>query len=170
MLLRGIFYTFAIIISFLLQTSVFSFLKLADTAPNVMLALVVCIAMMRGRKEGLIIGFFCGLLIDLFYGTTMGQYALLYVVIGYVNGYFHKLYFRDDFMLPLAVLLGNSLIYDILVYIFFFLLRGRLGFFYFLWSIIIPEAVYTAIVAFCVYGILLPILARIEAHEERGTI
>ncbi|HIT61627.1 MAG TPA: rod shape-determining protein MreD [Candidatus Fimousia stercorigallinarum] len=78
MLLRGIFYTFAIIISFLLQTSVFSFLKLADTAPNVMLALVVCIAMMRGRKEGLIVGFFCGLLIDLFYGTTMGQYALLF--------------------------------------------------------------------------------------------
>ncbi|MDO4941856.1 MAG: rod shape-determining protein MreD [Lachnospiraceae bacterium] len=170
MLVRGLFYTIAIIISFLLQTSVFSFLKLAGTAPNVMLAFVVCIAMIRGRKEGTVVGFFCGLLVDLFYGTTLGPYALLYVAIGYVNGYFHKLYFQDDFMLPLAVLIGNSLIYDILVYIFFFLLRGRFGFFYFLWSIIIPEAIYTAIVAFCVYVVLLPILIRIEAYEERGTI
>lgn len=170
MLVRGIFYAVAIIISFLLQTSVFDFLKLADTAPNVMVAFVVCIALMRGQKEAVGVGFFCGLLIDLFYGNVLGQYALLYVLIGYVNGFFNKLYFQDDFMLPLAVLAGNSFVYDILIYIFFFLLRGRLGFFYFLRSIIIPEAIYTAIVAVAVYRLLLPILAWIESYEERGVV
>jgi rod shape-determining protein MreD len=170
MLIRGIIYTIAIVISFLLQTSVFSFLKLADTAPNVMLALVVSIALIRGQKEGVAVGFFCGLLIDLFYGTILGQYALLYVAIGYVNGFFHRLYFQDDFMLPLAVLMGNSFLYDVLVYIFFFLLRGRMGFLYFLRSIIIPEAIYTAIIAVLVYRILLLILGRLEKYEERGTI
>ncbi|MDO4169186.1 MAG: rod shape-determining protein MreD [Lachnospiraceae bacterium] len=170
MLVRGIFYAISIVLSFLLQTSVFDFLKLADTAPNVMIAFVVCIALMRGQKEAVIVGFFCGLLVDIFYGNLLGQYALLYVLIGYVNGFFNKLYFQDDFMLPLAVLAGNSLVYDILIYIFFFLLRGRLGFFYFLRSIIIPEAIYTAIVAVAVYRLLLPIMSWLESYEERGVI
>lgn len=170
MIVRGIVYIIAIIISFLLQTSVFSFLKLAGTAPNVMLALVVSIAMMRGQKDGVIVGFFCGLLLDVFYGTMLGQYALLYVAIGYINGFFNRMYFQDDFLFPLAVLLGNSFLYDILVYIFFFLMRGRMGFLYFLKSIIIPEAIYTAIIAALVYRILLPILGKIKAFEERGTM
>lgn len=170
MLVRGIFYAISIVLSFLLQTSVFDFLKLADTAPNVMIAFVVCIALMRGQKEAVIVGFFCGLLVDIFYGNLLGQYALLYVLIGYVNRFFNKLYFQDDFMLPLAVLAGNSLVYDILIYIFFFLLRGRLGFFYFLRSIIIPEAIYTAIVAVAVYRLLLPIMSWLESYEERGVI
>ena len=170
MLLRGIFYAIAVVLSFLLQTSVFEFLKLADTTPNVMLALVVCIALMRGQKEGLVVGFFCGLLIDIFYGTMLGQYALLYVMIGYVNGYFHRLYFENDIILPLAVLVGNSLIYDILIYVLFFLLRGRLGFVYFLRSIIIPEAIYTAIISLVVYWILYRILGKITEFEERSMV
>lgn len=170
MLVRGIFYAIAIVISFLLQTSVFEFLKLADTAPNVMLILVVCVALMRNSREGVIVGFFCGLLLDIFYGNVLGQYALLYVVIGYVNGFFHKIYFEDDFMVPLAVLAGNAFVYDLLIYFFFFLLRGRLGFFYFLLHLIIPEALYTAIVAVVLYRILLPIFGKLKQYEKKGVI
>jgi rod shape-determining protein MreD len=170
MFIRGIFYTIAIIISFLLQTSVFEFLKLADTTPNVMLSLVVCIALMRGSKEAVPVGFFCGLLIDIFYGNVLGQYALLYVMIGYINGFFHRLYFEDDFMLPLIVLAGNAFVYDLLIYFFFFLLRGRLGFWYFLGRLMIPEALYTAIVALVVYRMLLPVLIKLDKREKRGVI
>lgn len=170
MVVRGIIYTIGIIISFLLQTSVFEFLKLADTTPNVMLIFVVCIAMMRGRKEAVPIGFFCGLLIDIFYGNVLGQYALLYIVIGYINGFIHKIYYEDDFILPFAVLAINALVYDLLIYFFFFLLRGRLGFWYFLGKLIIPEALYTAIVAILVYWVLLLILSKLDEREKRGVI
>ena len=114
--------------------------------------------------------FCCGLLIDIFYGNVLGQCGLLYAIIGYVNGFFHRLYFEDDFMLPLVVLAGNAFVYDLLIYFFFFLLRGRLGFWYFLGSIIIPEALYTAIVALVVYRILLPILGKLAEREKRGVI
>ncbi len=170
MWLRWIIYAVSILISFLLQTSVFEFLKLADTVPNVMLTLVVCIALMRGRKEGLLTGFFCGLLIDLFYGDVLGWYALLYTGIGYINGYFNHRYFQDDVILPLAVLGGNALVYDILVYIFFFLLRGRLGFFYFLIHIILPDAIYTAIFAIVMYYIMMHLLGWLADFEEKGVL
>ena len=170
MWLRVIIYAISIVVSFLLQTSVFEFLKLADTVPNVMLTLVVCIALMRGRKEGLLVGFFCGLLIDLMYGDALGWYALLYTGIGYVNGYFNHMYYQDEVFLPLAVLAGNAFLYDVLVYIFFFLLRGRMGFFYFLIHIIIPDAIYTAIFAVATYYIMLHIMDRLEAFEQKGVL
>ena len=34
------------------------------------------------------VGFFSGLMIDLFYGSLFGFYALLYMYIGYLNGVF----------------------------------------------------------------------------------
>lgn len=170
MFVRGIVYTIIIIISFLLQTSVFEFLKLADTTPNFLLIFVVSVALMRGRKEAVPVGFFCGLLLDIFYGNLLGQYALLYVVIGYINGFFHRLYFEDDFLLPLVVLAGNALTYDLLIYFFFFFTRGRLGFFYFLGHLIIPEAVYTAILAVVIYRILLPVFGKIDKYEKRSVI
>lgn len=167
MLVRTVVYAIGIVISFLLQTSVFSFLKLADTVPNVMLAFVVCISMMRGSKEGMSVGFFCGLLIDIFYGTGLGKYALLYVIIGYINGYFYRLYYQYDIVLPLLVLFVNSLIYDLAIYVFFFLIRKRLGFLSLLKSIMIPEILYTAIIAIAVYWLLSLILSKLDEYEER---
>ncbi len=51
---------------FILQSTVFKFLQIADTSPNMLLILTVAIGFMQGKKEGLFTGFFCGLLIDLF--------------------------------------------------------------------------------------------------------
>ena len=48
---RGIVTAAAILISFLLQTSVFDLFKLAGTAPNVLLILVVSVAVMRGHAD-----------------------------------------------------------------------------------------------------------------------
>ena len=56
-----------IIICFLLQTTVLGIISIGSITPNLMLILCVSMGLMRGRKSGLWTGFFCGLLIDLFY-------------------------------------------------------------------------------------------------------
>ena len=55
-----------IILCFVCQTALFGMLKLADIAPNIMLILVASVAVMRGQKEGMLIGCFSGLLLDIF--------------------------------------------------------------------------------------------------------
>ena len=83
---RVIFYILSIILCFLLQTAVFDFLRLADTIPNILLILTVTMGFIQGKKTGIVIGFVCGLLMDVYFGEVVGQYALLYLLFGYVNG------------------------------------------------------------------------------------
>ena len=47
-------------------------------------------SLLKGRRAGLIFGFFAGLLIDLFngYENVIGINALIYMYIGFVNGIF----------------------------------------------------------------------------------
>ena len=50
-------------VSFLLQTTIFKNLSFTNVAPNLLLIVTVSCAYMRGRKEGMVVGFFAGLLI-----------------------------------------------------------------------------------------------------------
>ncbi|MCI5622476.1 MULTISPECIES: rod shape-determining protein MreD [Anaerostipes] len=165
---RIVFYIISVITCFLLQTTVFDFLKLADVVPNILLILTVTMGFIRGKKEGIVIGFICGLLIDIFSGDVLGQYALVYLLFGYANGWFHTHFYEDDILLPMGLLAVNSLAYSVVIFFFFFALRGRFHFFSYLWHIMIPEAVYTAIVALVIYKILLAIDVRISDGEKRS--
>ena len=57
------------VLCFILQTGVFSRLQLAGVTPNLMLILTASFGFMRGRKEGMAVGFFCGLLVDMATGN-----------------------------------------------------------------------------------------------------
>lgn len=165
---RIIYYVSAVLVCFLMQTAVFDFLNLAGVVPNILLILTVSMGFIRGKKTGIIIGFFCGLLIDVFSGEVMGQYALLYLLFGYANGWFHTYFYEDDILLPVGLLAANSLVYSFVIFFFFFALRGRMHFFSYLWNIMIPEAVYTGITALILYKILLTIDVRLSDGEKRS--
>lgn len=165
---HAIFYIISVIVCFLLQTSVFEFLKLNDVMPNVLLILTASFALIRGKRVGMGIGFSCGLLIDIFSGNVLGQYALLYVLIGFINGFFHSYFYEDEALLPIALLVANSFVYSLLIFFFFFLLRGRVEFFAYLLSVIIPEAVYTGVVALPIFYLISNINYRLELSEKRS--
>lgn len=75
-MLRKIIVTVCIILCFVLQCSVFDSLSFAGIIPNLMIVLTSSFGFMRGEREGLVIGFFCGLLSDIFFGGFLGFYAL----------------------------------------------------------------------------------------------
>ena len=64
-----------------------------------MIVVVSAFGFMRGKKEGLWIGFFTGLLLDVFTGSILGFYALLYMYVGYFNGFFRKMFYPEDIKL-----------------------------------------------------------------------
>ena len=77
-----------ITVCFLLETTVFQKLAFASIIPNLLIIVTSSFGFMRGQKEGMIIGFFCGLLKDILGGNLLGFYALIYMLIGYGNGFF----------------------------------------------------------------------------------
>lgn len=158
-----------IALCFVLQTTVFQTLSFANIVPNLMVIIVSSFGFMRGRREGMWIGFFCGLLIDIFCGFYLGVYALLYMYIGFINGMFQKRFYPDDIKLPMVLIGTSDIVCNIVIYVLMFLLRSRFQFWYYLKTIIIPEFVYTMVVTILLYYVLLKINQKLEKVEKRRT-
>ena len=156
-----------IIICFILQNTVFQALALASISPNLLVILTSSMGLMRGKKEGMLVGFFCGFLVDIFYGALFGFYALVYMYIGYVNGFFNKIFYDDDIKLPMLVISASEFLYSLIVYVFLFLIRTRFNFGYYFIHIIIPELVYTIVVTLFLYRLINGVNRKLEQPEKR---
>ena len=165
---RKIIVTLIIIVCYLLQTTLFRTLSFASISPNILIVVVSSFGFMRGRKEGMWIGFFCGLLLDIFNGGVLGFYALLYMYVGYANGMFRKLFYPDDIKMPMLLITGSDVAVNLVIYFFMFLFRNRFNLSYYFFKIILPELVYTMIVTIFLYIILLKINQKLEAVEKRS--
>lgn len=157
-----------VIICFLLQCTVFDSLSFGGIIPNLMIVVTASYGFMRGRKSGLLVGFFSGFLMDIFFGNVLGFYALIYMYIGYLNGIFRKMFYPEDIKLPIALIVGSDFICNFVIYVLTFFLRGRFQFVYYFLNIIIPEMVYTIIVTCVLYPLLLLVESRLEWREKEG--
>lgn len=169
-MLRKIVLFFIISICFVLQTTTFQAISLADISPNLLIIVVSAFGFMRGKREGMFVGFFCGLLIDIFCGYYVGIYALLYMYVGYLNGLVQKHFYPEDIKLPMLMIAMSDLVANIFTYFVMFLFRGRFDFGYYFRAIIIPELVYTMVITIFLYFMLLKINQKIEAYEKRRAI
>ena len=159
-----------IIICFILQNTLFQTLALASISPNLLVILTSSMGLMRGKKEGMLVGFFCGFLVDIFYGDLFGFYALVYMYIGYVNGFFNKIFYDDDIKLPMLVISASEFLYSLIVYVFLFLIRTRFNFGYYFIHIIIPELVYTIVVTLFLYRLINGVNRKLEQPEKRRSV
>lgn len=140
-----------LIFCFLLQTSLFSFLRISGVVPNCLLILVITVAYARGQISAVVTGFFAGMLLDLCFAETVGFCAILYMIVGFLAGYAHKIYYKRDYFVPGALMFAGELLYSFLYYILFFLLRGKLELHtYFIYTIL-PRMLYTVLVSLALY-------------------
>lgn len=156
-----------ILAAFLLQNNFFAAISLIDTTPNLLLLLTVTSGLLHGKVTGVLVGFFSGLMMDIFGGSVLGQYALIYSLLGYGCGYFTPYFDLDLITLPMLVCVGCELIYGLYVYITGFLVRGRFHLFFYLKSIILPEAVYTLVILVISYRFLVFINRKMEEAFKR---
>ncbi len=140
-----------LIVCFILQCTVFQVLSLASVSPNLLLVITSSLGFMRGEREGLLVGFFSGLLTDIFFGNLFGVYALLYMFLGYGSGLFHRVFYDEDIKLPMIWIALSELIYGLSVYFFMFLMRSKFEFPFYFTHIILPELIYTVVLTIVIY-------------------
>ena len=157
-----------IAVCYLLQSTVFQALSFASISPNLMIVVVSAFGFMRGKKEGLWIGFFTGLLLDVFTGSILGFYAFMY--IGYINGCFRKMFYPEDIKLPMLLIAVSDFSCSLIIYFLLFLFRGKFDILYYLLNIMIPELVYTMVVTIFLYFIILKINQKLETIEKRSAV
>ena len=145
---------------------IFGFHNIGSISPNLMLIMTMSFGLMRGRKEGLLVGFFCGFLTDVFFSGILGPYMLLYIFIGYINGFFHKNYIVEDVLLPLLVIILDEFLFNFAIYFVSFFLHNELHFGRYLLRIILPEMLCTILLTIIIYKIYVIINRKLKQLAE----
>lgn len=123
--------------------------------PNLLIIVAAANGFMKGENVGIIVGFFCGLFYDVFFGGVIGFHALLFTYVGFLNGKFSKAFYPEDIKLPLALITVSDLTYSLTCYVFLFLIWGKLDFPYYFMHVILPEMIFTLIATLVFYPLIL---------------
>ena len=156
-----------VILAFIVQTCIFPLLPFLAVYPNLMVILVFSFGFIRGSAWGMGYGLIAGLLMDLSSGGPLGFHTLIFIWMGYVNGICTKYYYEDYITLPLILSVVNGLWYSLYIYIFRFLIRGRLNLPYYFIKIMLPEIIFTAVTTLLVYRLFLSASRRLEDIGKR---
>ncbi|MDD6428184.1 MAG: rod shape-determining protein MreD [Lachnospiraceae bacterium] len=159
----------ALVIVFILQTALMPRLSLSVT-PNLCLCFVSMMGFMRGRKTGALTGLLAGIFLDLLSAQLFGTYTLIYMLLGYLNGFFRKIYFGDSIRLPVILTGATDLLYGLIIYFVFFLTSGHTQIYYYFYGVMMPEMVVTVIFALIMYFPVFrlnELIERIRNRRER---
>ncbi len=155
-----------ILAAFTIQNCVFPLIPVLVSTPNLLLILTFSFGFMDGRRMGMLYGVLAGLMLDLFYSGPFGFYTLFYVYVGYVNGICTKYFYEDYVTVPLILSVANELAYNLYVYVFRFLIRGRLDFLYYFRELMVPETIFTVVTTLFLYRLLLLINRKLKDYEN----
>lgn len=155
-----------IITMVVLQTTFFQFVSINNVSPNLFIITIVSIAALQGRNEGLVYAVIFGFIQDVFYGSVVGFYTLIYSVIAFFSGYLYENYDGESVVIPLSIIGLADFAYNFIVFFFTYLLRGRLDFVYYIFQLILPEITYTIVVAILLYRIYI-VYVRFITHYEK---
>jgi len=165
---KAIIAIITIICCFLLQTTLFAVFDIGGIRPNLLIIVTASLGFLCGKKTGIYTGFFSGLLIDVSFRSVYGTNALIYMYVGYTCGVLKNVLFPKDIKLPMLFIAVSDLAYNILYYFFYFLFRGKFNLLYYFQHIILPEVVYTTIMACILYPIIHFTINRIEVLDKKG--
>ena len=162
-------YNFILVIaSFILQTTLFRVVDFGGITPNLLIILTASTAFIKGDKPGLLVGFFSGLLVDIFFGNYIGFFALIYMYIGFIVGKLHVIFFTQNLAIPILIISLADFVFGFVCYVLMFLFRTKFNIGYYMTNIIIPELVYTALIAIFYYPLILWINNSIDEKEQRS--
>ena len=92
-------------------------------------------------------------------------YAYLYL---YFNGIFTRVLAHDMVVMPVLLCSANELIYSVYIYVFSFLLFGRVNIADYIKNLALPELLMTAIATIIVYGVIMTVDRHLTEAEKKG--
>jgi rod shape-determining protein MreD len=158
-----------LLLAFLLQSVVSSYLAIGGITPDFLLVVVVTYGLLFGWEVGLAAGVIGGLLIDLITPDFIGRHVLSYGVVGLVSGMMEGRVFKDNLLLaPVGGLIGS--VASQLIIVFCFWLFGRevdpIGA---LRKTLLPAALYDMALTILVYSRIYKYYLYLKP-DPRGTI
>ncbi|ERP38989.1 rod shape-determining protein MreD [Chitinivibrio alkaliphilus] len=107
-----LYFCFALV----LQATIISQIAIAGVYPNAVLILLFILTIEHGRFAGIWVGFFVGLIIDLYSGGTLGVNALANSILGGFVGLFSREKLNPGPVFQISILVIASLLHSFIYY------------------------------------------------------
>lgn len=135
-----------VVISIILQTTLFNYIEIRGIKPDLILIVVVFWSLARGSWAGMLIGFGGGLLQDCFSGALLGTNALTKTLLGFLIGLGTKTIYKEKFFTQISVLFGCTLLEGFLFFLLLTIFGLNQPFLKVMSDLIIPLSFYNALV------------------------
>ncbi|MBN2247844.1 MAG: rod shape-determining protein MreD [Coriobacteriia bacterium] len=146
----------ALLGALVLQVMIAPHIAIFGVTPNLLLLVVITLAFVEGSSEGATVGFVAGLLMDLLSNGPIGAWALVMSVVGYLSGSLTRNLFAEGWLAPVTVGVIAALVADFAYLIVVTVIGVGPAFWSALGRLVLPRAVYNAVLVILVY----PWLAR----------
>lgn len=157
-----------IIIKFLLNITILPYFEILGVVPNTAIAVVVVIALSKGRYYGGFFGIFIGLLYDIFFAPYIGVNAFIYFFIGYFIGYMENIFTRDNIINPIIFTTLATFFYNLTYFVFLYFSNVDFTASYLFQRVISIELIYNGIIAIIIYKIFKKIFDRPRLKFNRN--
>ena len=164
--MRLIANVFLVVISFIINSTLFEAINLNGVRPDLFIVIIVTVAILRNGSEGALFGFFLGLMQDIFFGNILGFFALIYAVTGYLCGKPFKYIYRENYLVPMILVFVATIFFEVAT--FFCVVHSLKMFFPALIKIILPKCVYNVCVILFVYPLLYFVNNKLETKENKN--
>jgi len=136
-----------LISNIVVQSAVFPFIEIYGIKPDTLLILVVSFALLSGNPLSAMVGLFGGIIQDLMYGHALGFNATQYMIVGYLAGLLYKRLPQGRVAMPVVVTVFALILRGSAMLVYLFFTNTDLPLFYFVFYVLLPEIVYTTLVA-----------------------
>lgn len=144
------------------QSTVLKSIELFSVKPNLFLVFVVTIALLRGRKEGAVIGALFGIFLDITAGRLIGVYSILYLYTGFLAGLVSEIYIsRAHYIFSLLFALVFTFVTEFLYCLLIMAFSEGASIGFSILHIILPEVIYNTAAEALLYIVILKSLKLI---------
>ncbi len=126
--------------------AVFPNINIAGIFPDIIVCSMVSIVILEKRITAAVVGFVCGLLLDMLFTGVIGFYALPYLITGAVLfAAVKKFSYLDRFFIPMLIAAGANLFREILSALITYMLGSEFSVLHMLVRYVLPEMLLTGI-------------------------
>ncbi len=140
-----------ILLMAVLQTTVLRGLEVFHVIPNLLFITVVCYSLRRGDYSAMVVGVACGLILDVTGGRAVGINTLLCTYAAFFCVRVSSSLFNNNVFVSMVFVLLLSIPYELLIYLFYFVIWGRGALGYALLCKILPAVVYNFLFTIVLY-------------------
>lgn len=141
----------SLFVALILQTTVVGEFSFFGVSPSPVLAIVVCFALVNDYLPSTVFAVIAGLLLDITGGRIIGFNALIMMYFSLGVVYIGQEFFRETPKSAVMMTVAGTFIYELIFFIFSFVIFGSGHFFYMLLRVVIIECIYNGLIALPIY-------------------